>query len=75
MMLWTHDDFGIEMDEMNSLSFNMCGITVFFKTHVPTDQEWDTCWHIVMTSDVPMGSHISHYWFDAATLMGAGGIS
>ena len=48
-----HHDFGIEMEDDRFLDFDMHGTTVFFETHVPTDQEWDTCWHIVMTSDVP----------------------
>ena len=46
-------DFEIEMDDLGLLEFDMLGTTVFFETHVPTDQERETCRHIVMTSDEP----------------------
>ena len=45
--------FGIELDENTFLPFEKNGISVCFDSHVPSDEELNTCRHFELTSDQP----------------------
>ena len=46
-----HHDFGIELSTQTVLPFKMEGTTVYFDTHIPSDEELRECQCITMMSD------------------------